>query len=159
VLTIPIVLWAGWPFFVRCVQSIRTGNPNMWTLIGIGVGAAFLYSVAATIAPQRFPDSFIAHRRVGVCFEAAAVSGSLTLLGRRLEREARGQTAAALKSLLGLAPKTARRLSDDGTEGDIPLNRVHVGDRLRIRPGEKVPVDGVVLEGESSVDESMLTGE
>jgi len=159
VLTIPIVLWAGWPFFVRCVQSIRTGNPNMWTLIGIGVGAAFLYSVAATIAPQWFPDSFIAHGRVGVYFEAAAVIVSLTLLGQMLELKARGQTSAALKSLLGLAPKTARRLNDDGTEGDIPLNHVHVGDRLRIRPGEKVPVDGVVLEGESSVDESMLTGE
>ena len=159
VLSIPIVLWAGWPFFVRCWQSIRNASPNMWTLIGIGVGAAFLYSVAATIAPQWFPDSFIAHGRVGVYFEAAAVIVSLTLLGQMLELKARGQTSAALKSLLGLAPKTARRLNDDGTEGDIPLNHVHVGDRLRIRPGEKVPVDGVVLEGESSIDESMLTGE
>jgi len=159
VLSIPIVLWAGWPFFVRCVQSIRNASPNMWTLIGIGVGAAFLYSVAATIAPQWFPDSFIAHGRVGVYFEAAAVIVSLTLLGQMLELKARGQTSAALKSLLGLAPKTARRLNDDGTEGDIPLNHVHVGDRLRIRPGEKVPVDGVVIEGESSIDESMLTGE
>ncbi len=159
VLSIPIVLWAGWPFFVRCVQSIRNASPNMWTLIGIGVGAAFLYSVAATIAPQWFPDSFIAHGRVGVYFEAAAVIVSLTLLGQMLELKARGQTSAALKSLLGLAPKTARRLNDDGTEADIPLNHVHVGDRLRIRPGEKVPVDGVVLEGESSIDESMLTGE
>ncbi len=159
VLSIPIVLWAGWPFFVRCVQSIRNASPNMWTLIGIGVGAAFLYSVAATIVPQWFPDSFIAHGRVGVYFEAAAVIVSLTLLGQMLELRARGQTSAALKSLLGLAPKTARRLNDDGTEGDIPLNHVHIGDRLRVRPGEKVPVDGVVLEGESSVDESMLTGE
>jgi len=159
VLSIPIVLWAGWPFFVRCVQSIRNASPNMWTLIGIGVGAAFLYSVAATIAPQWFPDSFIAHGRVGVYFEAAAVIVSLTLLGQMLELKARGQTSAALKSLLGLAPKTARRLNDDGTEADIPLNHVHVGDRLRIRPGEKVSVDGVVLEGESSIDESMLTGE
>ncbi|KAA0219146.1 MAG: copper-translocating P-type ATPase [Lautropia sp.] len=159
VLSIPIVLWAGWPFFVRCVQSIRNASPNMWTLIGIGVGAAFLYSVAATIAPQWFPDSFMAHGRVGVYFEAAAVIVSLTLLGQMLELKARGQTSAALKSLLGLAPKTARRLNNDGTEADIPLNHVHVGDRLRIRPGEKVPVDGVVLEGESSIDESMLTGE
>ncbi|MCD6671799.1 MAG: copper-translocating P-type ATPase [Burkholderiaceae bacterium] len=159
VLSIPIVLWAGWPFFVRCWQSIRNASPNMWTLIGIGVGAAFLYSVVATIAPQWFPESFIAHGRVGVYFEAAAVIVSLTLLGQMLELKARGQTSAALKSLLGLAPKTARRLNDDGTEGDIPLNHVHVGDRLRIRPGEKVPVDGVVIEGESSIDESMLTGE
>jgi len=159
VLSIPIVLWAGWPFFVRCVQSIRNASPNMWTLIGLGVGAAFLYSVAATVAPQWFPDSFIAHGRVGVYFEAAAVIVSLTLFGQILELKARGQTSAALKSLLGLAPKTARRLNDDGTEGDIPLTHVHIGDRLRVRPGEKVPVDGVVLEGESSVDESMLTGE
>ena len=159
VLSIPIVLWAGWPFFVRCWQSIRNASPNMWTLIGLGVGAAFLYSVVATIAPQWFPESFIAHGRVGVYFEAAAVIVSLTLLGQMLELKARGQTSAALKSLLGLAPKTARRLNDDGTEGDIPLNHVHVGDRLRIRPGEKVPVDGVVIEGESSIDESMLTGE
>ncbi len=159
VLSIPIVLWAGWPFFVRCVQSIRNASPNMWTLIGLGVGSAFIYSVAATVAPHWFPDSFIAHGRVGVYFEAAAVIVSLTLLGQMLELKARGQTSAALKSLLGLAPKTARRLNDDGTEADIPLTHVHIGDRLRVRPGEKVPVDGVVLEGESSIDESMLTGE
>ncbi len=159
VLSVPIVLWAGWPFFVRCVQSIRNASPNMWTLIGLGVGSAFVYSVAATVAPQWFPDSFLAHGRVGVYFEAAAVIVSLTLLGQILELRARGHTSAALKSLLGLAPKTARRLDDDGTEGDILLTHVHVGDRLRVRPGEKVPVDGVVLEGESSIDESMLTGE
>jgi Cu+-exporting ATPase len=159
VLSIPIVLWAGWPFFVRCWQSIRNASPNMWTLIGLGVGSAFVYSVAATVAPQWFPESFIAHGRVGVYFEAAAVIVSLTLLGQMLELKARGQTSAALKSLLGLAPKTARRLNEDGTEADIPLTHVHIGDRLRVRPGEKVPVDGVVLDGESSIDESMLTGE
>ncbi|MCZ7560852.1 MAG: copper-translocating P-type ATPase [Burkholderiaceae bacterium] len=159
VLTAPVVLWAGWPFFVRMVQSIRNASPNMWTLIGPGVGAAFLYSVAATVAPAWFPESFIVHGRVAVYFEAAAVIVSLTLLGQVLELKARGQTSAAIKALLGLAPKTARRLNDDGTEGDVPLAHVHVGDRLRVRPGEKVPVDGVVLDGESPVDESMLTGE
>ncbi|OJX04730.1 MAG: copper-translocating P-type ATPase [Burkholderiales bacterium 70-64] len=159
VLSIPIVLWAGWPFFVRCVQSFRNASPNMWTLIGLGTGAAFVYSVAATITPQWFPESFASHGRVGVYFEAAAVIVSLTLLGQILELRARGRTSAALKALLGLAPKTARRLDADGREADIPLALVHVGDRLRIRPGEKVPVDGVVLEGESSIDESMLTGE
>jgi len=159
VLTAPVVLWAGWPFFVRMVQSIRNASPNMWTLIGLGVGAAFLYSVAATVAPAWFPESFIVHGRVAVYFEAAAVIVSLTLLGQVLELKARGQTSAAIKALLGLAPKTARRLNDDGTEGDVPLAHVHVGDRLRVRPGEKVPVDGVVLDGESPVDESMLTGE
>ena len=159
VLTAPVVLWAGWPFFVRCVQSIRNRSPNMWTLIGIGVAAAFGYSVVATVAPGLFPDSFREHSRVGVYFEAAAVIVSLTLLGQLLELRARSQTSAAIKSLLGLAPKTARRLRDDGTEEDIELSHVHVGDRLRVRPGEKVPVDGKVLEGRSNIDESMLTGE
>jgi Cu+-exporting ATPase len=140
-------------------QSIRNASPNMWTLIGLGVGAAFVYSVAATLVPQGFPASFMAHGRVAVYFEAAAVIVSLTLLGQVLELKARGQTSAAIKSLLGLAPKTARRLNADGTEEDVPLTHVHVGDRLRVRPGEKVPVDGVVLDGESPVDESMLTGE
>jgi Cu+-exporting ATPase len=159
VLATPVVLWAGWPFFVRCVASIRTWNPNMWTLIGIGVAAAYVYSVVATIAPGLFPAGFEAHGRVGVYFEAAAVIVSLTLMGQVLELKARSQTSAAIRALLGLAPKTARRLKDDGTDEDIPLTHVHVGDRLRIRPGEKVPVDGVVLEGRSSLDESMITGE
>jgi Cu+-exporting ATPase len=159
VLTLPIVFWAGWPFFVRCAQSFVHRSPNMWTLIGIGTGAAFVYSVVATVAPQAFPQSFVAHGRIGVYFEAAAVIISLTLLGQMLELRARSQTSAAIKSLLGLAPKTARRIEDDGSEADVPLTHVHVGDRLRIRPGEKVPVDGVVLEGSSAIDEAMLTGE
>jgi Cu+-exporting ATPase len=158
-LSLPIVLWAGWPFFERCAQSIRNRSPNMWTLIGIGTGAAFVYSVVATVAPQLFPASFVAHGRIGVYFEAAAVIISLTLLGQMLELRARSQTSAAIKSLLGLAPKTARRIEPDGSESDVPLTHVHVGDRLRIRPGEKVPVDGIVLEGSSAIDESMLTGE
>lgn len=159
VLSLPVVLWAGWPFFARGAQSIVHRSPNMWTLIGLGTGAAFVYSVVATIAPQVFPATFQMHGRVGVYFEAAAVIISLTLLGQLLELKARSQTSAAIKSLLGLAPKTARRINDDGSETDVPLNHVHIGDRLRVRPGEKVPVDGVVVEGSSSVDESMLTGE
>ncbi len=159
VLATPVVLWAGWPFFVRGVQSIMNASPNMWTLIGLGVAAAYGYSVAATVAPGWFPDSFILHGRVAVYFEAAAVIVSLTLLGQVLELRARSQTSAAIKSLLGLAPKTARRINADGSEEDLPLTHVHVGYVLRIRPGEKVPVDGVVTEGESAVDESMLTGE
>ena len=159
VLATPIVLWAGWPFFVRGWQSVLKRSPNMWTLIGLGTGAAFVYSVVATVAPQAFPDSFIAMGRVAVYFEAAAVIISLTLLGQVLELKARSQTSAAIKSLLGLAPKTARRIKADGSEEDIPLSNVHVGDLLRVRPGEKVPVDGVVVEGSSAVDESMLTGE
>lgn len=159
VLAAPVVWWAGWPFFVRWLQSLRNASPNMWTLIGTGVGFAYLYSAAATVAPQLFPASFVVDGRVGVYFEAAVVIVSLTLLGQVLELRARSQTSAAIRALLGLAPKTARRLLEDGTEEDIPLAQVHVGDRLRVRPGEKVPVDGVVLEGRSSVDESMLTGE
>jgi len=159
VLTLPIVFWAGWPFFVRCADSIRHASPNMWTLIGVGVGAAFLYSLAATMAPGLFPQGFEAHGRVGVYYEAAAVIVSLTLLGQILEMKARSQTSAAIKSLLGLAPKTARRIRPDGTEEDVPLTHVHIGDLLRVRPGEKVPVDGTVTEGRSSVDEAMLTGE
>ncbi len=158
-LSAPVVLWAGWPFLERCVQSIRNRNPNMFTLIGIGVTAAFGYSVVVTVAPQIFPASFGEHGRAGVYFEAAAVIVSLTLLGQLLELRARSRTAGAIKGLLGLAPKQARRLRDDGSEEDIPLEHVHVGDRLRVRPGEKVPVDGEVIEGRSSIDESMLTGE
>ncbi|TAK77634.1 MAG: copper-translocating P-type ATPase [Aquabacterium sp.] len=159
VLSLPIVLWAGWPFFERGAQSIIHRSPNMWTLIGLGTSAAFVYSVVATARPGWFPDSFLMHGRVGVYFEAAAVIISLTLLGQMLELKARSQTSAAIKSLLGLAPKTARRIEEDGSEADVPLTHVHVGDRLRIRPGEKVPVDGVVLEGSSAIDEAMLTGE
>jgi Cu+-exporting ATPase len=159
VLATPVVVWAAWPFFVRCWASIRTRNPNMWTLIGIGVGAAYVYSVVATIAPGIFPAGFEAHGRVGVYFEAAAVIVSLTLMGQMLELKARSQTSAAIRALLGLAPKTARRIREDGSEEDVALTHVHVGDKLRVRPGEKVPVDAVVLEGRSSVDESMITGE
>lgn len=159
VLSLPIVLWAGWPFFVRGVQSIVNRSPNMWTLIGLGTAAAFVYSVVATVMPNVFPASFMAMGRVAVYFEAAAVIISLTLLGQILELKARSQTSAAIKSLLGLSPKTARRINTDGVEEDVPLTHVHVGDLLRIRPGEKVPVDGVVTEGGSAVDESMLTGE
>jgi Cu+-exporting ATPase len=159
VLTLPIVLWAGAPFFVRGAQSVANRSPNMWTLISLGTGAAFVYSVVATVAPQVFPASFVSMGRVAVYFEAAAVIISLTLLGQMLELKARSQTSAAIKSLLGLAPKTARRIEPDGSEADVPLTHVHVGDLLRVRPGEKVPVDGVVVEGSSALDESMLTGE
>ncbi|MBB6558720.1 Cu+-exporting ATPase [Acidovorax soli] len=159
VLTVPIVLWAGWPFFLRGAQSVANRSPNMWTLISLGTGAAFVYSVVATVAPGVFPASFQAMGRVSVYFEAAAVIISLTLLGQMLELKARSQTSAAIKSLLGLAPKTARRIGADGQESDVPLSHVHVGDLLRVRPGEKVPVDGVVVEGSSAVDEAMLTGE
>ena len=159
VLSLPIVLWAGWPFFQRGWQSLANRSPNMWTLVSLGTSAAFVYSVVATLAPQVFPASFVAMGRVAVYFEAAAVIISLTLLGQILELKSRSQTSAAIKSLLGLAPKTARRINTDGGEEDVPLTHVHVGDLLRVRPGEKVPVDGVVVEGGSAVDESMLTGE
>lgn len=158
-LSLPVVLWAGWPFFVRGWQTLNHRSPNMWTLIGLGTGAAFLYSFVATVAPGVFPDSFISMGRVAVYYEATVVIISLTMLGQIFELKARSQTSAAIKALLGLAPKTARRIKADGTEEDVPLNHVHVGDLLRIRPGEKVPVDGVVTEGSSAVDESMLTGE
>ncbi|NMH65008.1 heavy metal translocating P-type ATPase [Shewanella salipaludis] len=158
-LATPVVLWAGKPFFERWGSSLVQRAPNMWTLIGTGTGAAYLYSLIATLVPGLFPDSFRLDGRVAVYFEAAAVIISLTLLGQLLELKARSQTGAAIRALLGLAPKTARRLAEDGTETDIPLSQVQVGDRLRVRPGEKVPVDGLVLEGASAVDESMLTGE
>jgi Cu+-exporting ATPase len=159
VLSAPVMLWAAWPFYQRWAQSIANRSPNMWTLIGTGVGAAFLYSVAATIVPGWFPDSFREHGRVGVYFEAAAVIVSLTLLGQILELRARSSTSAAIKALLRLAPPTARRLRPDGSDKEIPLDQVRAGDSLRVRPGDKVPVDGVVLEGHSSLDESLLTGE
>ncbi|MDE2598432.1 MAG: heavy metal translocating P-type ATPase [Rhodocyclaceae bacterium] len=159
VLGTPVVLWAGWPFFSRGWQSVVHRNPNMWTLIGLGTGAAYVYSVVATVAPNVFPQSFVSMGRVAVYFEAAVVIISLTLLGQVLELKARSQTSAAIRALLGLAPKTARRIREDGAEEDVPLAHIHVGDLLRIRPGEKVPVDGAVVEGNSAVDESMLTGE
>jgi Cu+-exporting ATPase len=159
VLSLPVALWAGWPFYVRGVQSVINRSPNMWTLIGLGTSVAFVYSLVATVAPQFFPAAFVVNGVVAVYFEAAVVIISLTLFGQILELKARSQTSAAIKSLLGLAPKTARRIAADGTEEDVPLAHVHVGDLLRVRPGEKVPVDGVVTEGSSALDESMLTGE
>jgi P-type Cu+ transporter len=158
-LSLPIVLWAGFPFFDRGWRSVIHRSPNMWTLIGLGTGAAFGYSVLATAMPQIFPASFVSMGRVSVYFEAAAVIISLTLLGQILELRARSQTSAAIKSLLGLAPKIARRIGADGLEEDVPIVQIHVGDSLRVRPGEKVPVDGVVTEGGSAVDEAMVTGE
>ncbi len=159
-LATPVVLWGGWPFFERGWQSIVNRSPNMFTLIAIGTGTAFLDSVVATIFPSIFPASFRdPGGHVEVYFEAAAVITTLVLLGQVLELRARSQTSSAIRGLLGLAPKTARRLEPDGTERDVPLDQVIPGDRLRVRPGEKIPVDGIVLEGSSSVDESMLTGE
>ncbi|HEY4714575.1 MAG TPA: heavy metal translocating P-type ATPase, partial [Aquirhabdus sp.] len=160
VLATPVVLWAGLPFFIRGFQSVVNRSLNMWTLIGLGTGAAYLYSVVATVAPQLFPAAFHAmNGQVGIYFEAAAVIISLTLLGQLLELKARSQTSAAIKSLLGLAPKTARLIKENGQEEDVPIDQVQVGDVLRVRPGEKVPVDGVVVNGSSSIDESMITGE
>jgi len=159
-LATPVVLWAGWPFFLRGWQSLVTRNLNMFTLIALGVGVAYLYSVIATAFPALFPLSFrMENGTVGVYFEPAAVIVSLVLLGQVMELRARSQTGAAIRALLGLAPKIARRLRDDGSDEDVPLSDVRAGDRLRVRPGEKVPVDGTVLEGTSSVDESMVTGE
>jgi Cu+-exporting ATPase len=160
VLATPVVLWGGWPFFVRGWQSVINRSLNMFTLIALGVGVAYLYSVVATLVPGLFPQSLRAHGgHVGVYFEAAAVIVTLVLLGQVMELRARSQTGAAIRALLGLSPKTARRLQDDGGEEDVALEDVHVGDRLRVRPGEKVPVDGIVLDGTSAVDESMVTGE
>ncbi|MGH8060039.1 MAG: heavy metal-binding domain-containing protein, partial [Candidatus Entotheonellia bacterium] len=158
-LATPVVLWGGWPFFERGWASLVHRSLNMFTLIALGVGTAYAYSVVATLFPDIVPHAFRGHAGgAPVYFEAAAVITTLVLLGQVLELRARSQTSRAIKALLGLAPKTARLLRDDGTEEDIPLERVQPGDRLRIRPGEKVPVDGVVLEGISAVDESMLTG-
>jgi Cu+-exporting ATPase len=159
-LATPVVLWGGWPFFVRGWASIVNRSPNMFTLIALGTLTAYGYSVVATLAPGLFPAAFRdAHGAVPVYFEAAAVITTLVLLGQVLELRARSQTSSALKALLGLAPKTARVIREDGQEVDVPLEHVRVGDRIRVRPGEKVPVDGVVLEGASSVDESMVSGE
>ena len=159
VLATPVVLWAAWPFFVRAVQSVKNASPNMWTLIGLGVSVAYSYSVLATVTPGLFPDSFRHGGEVAVYFEAAAVIVALILLGQVLELRARSQTSQAIAKLLELSAKRARRVNDDGSEEDVDLEDVAVGDRLRVRPGEKIPVDGVVLEGRSSVDESMVTGE
>ena len=155
----PVVLWGGWPFFVRGWASVVNRHLNMFTLIALGVGAAYTYSVVATLAPGLFPDSFRMMGEVAVYFEPAAVIVVLVLLGQVLELRARSRTSSAIKNLLGLAPKTARKIEADGAERDVPLDQVHVGDRLRVRPGERIPVDGVVLEGKSTVDESMVTGE
>ena len=156
----PVILWGGWPFFVRLWQSIVNRSPNMFTLIGLGVGVSYAYSAVATIFPDIFPHSVRGHGgTVPVYYEVAAVITTLVLLGQVLELKARSQTSTAIKALLGLAPKTARRIAPDGSEQDVPLDEVQVGDRLRVRPGEKIPVDGVVIEGKSSVDESMVTGE
>jgi P-type Cu+ transporter len=157
VLATPAVLWCGWPFFVRGWASIRTRHLNMFTLIALGTGVAYVYSVVATLAPSIVPAS--GTHGIPIYFEASAVIVALVLVGQVLELRARSRTGSALRALLGLAPKTARRLGDDGSEADMPIEHVQVGDRLRVRPGEKIPVDGVVLEGRSSVDESMVTGE
>ncbi|MGI9385015.1 MAG: heavy metal-binding domain-containing protein, partial [Methyloligellaceae bacterium] len=159
-LATPVVLWCALPFFERCWSSLRTGNLNMWTLIGIGVGAAYLFSLVATLAPALFPAGFHApDGTVGVYFEAAVVIVVLVLLGQILELRARERTGGAIRALLDLSPKTALRVSDDGSGVEVPLDDVITGDRLRVRPGDAVPVDGRVAEGSSSVDESMLTGE
>ncbi|HKR59074.1 MAG TPA: copper-translocating P-type ATPase, partial [Pyrinomonadaceae bacterium] len=159
-LATPVVVWGGWPFFVRAWQSVVNRSLNMFTLIGLGVAVAYLFSLIATIFPEVFPHSFRGHgNNVPVYFEAAAVITTLVLLGQVLELKARSQTGAAIRALLGLAPKTAKRIRADGGEEDVPLSQVQVGDKLRVRPGEKLPVDGVVLEGSSAVDESMVTGE
>jgi P-type Cu+ transporter len=159
-LATPVVLWCGWPFFARGWRSVVHRSLNMFTLISLGTGAAYLYSVFATVVPQIFPASFRgAGGQVDVYFEPAAVIIALVLLGQVMELRARSQTSSAIRALLGLAPKMARRLDDQGGEADVPLQQVKVGDRLRVRPGEKVPVDGVLLEGHSSIDESMVSGE
>ena len=159
VLATPVVLWAGWPFFARGWASVASRHLNMFTLIALGVGAAYGFSVVATVAPDLFPHAFRMGGDVAVYFEPAAVIVVLALLGQVLELRARSRTGAAIRTLLGLAPKTAQRIDPDGTERDVPLGDIRVGDRMRVRPGERVPVDGVVLDGATSVDESMVTGE
>ncbi len=161
ILASPVVVWGGWPFYERFWQSIKNKSLNMFTLIGLGVAVAYIYSLVAVLFPQMFPDSFRDSMtgEVGLYFEAASVIVTLVLLGQVLELKARGQTSAAIKALLGLAPKTARKIMPDGSEVDVPLEEIHVGDKLRVRPGEKIPVDGKVLSGLSSVDESMVSGE
>jgi P-type Cu+ transporter len=160
ILATPVVLWGGFPFFSRAWQSVVRRSPNMFTLIGLGTGVAYAYSVVATLAPRVFPDSFRGQDGiVAPYFEAAAVITVLVLLGQVLELKARGATRAAIRSLLALAPRTARLVRNDGTEIDIPLEQVSIGDQLRVRPGEKIPADGIVLDGSSSVDESTITGE
>ncbi len=159
-LATPVVLWGGWPFFQRGWVSVKTRHLNMFTLIALGTGVAYLYSVIAVVAPDVFPAAFRDHSgRVAVYFEAAAMIVTLVLVGQVMELRARQRTGAAIRALLGLAPKSARRVNADGSEEDLPLEHVHPGDRLRVRPGEKVPVDGTVTEGNSSVDESMISGE
>ena len=159
-LATPVVLWCGWPFFVRGWQSVVNRSLNMFTLIAVGTGAAYLYSVVATFIPQLFPPSFRAEGgEISLYYEPAVVIIALVLLGQVMELRARSQTGSAIRALLGLAPKTAKRLDENGGEADVPLDQVQVGDRLRVRPGEKVPVDGVLLEGHSSLDESMVSGE
>ncbi len=161
ILATPVVLWGGWPFFVRFFQSLKNRNLNMFTLIGLGVGVAYVYSLVALLFPQLFPSSFQDSMtgEVGLYFEAAAVIVTLVLLGQVLELKARGQTSSAIKALLGLSPKTARRIQADGSEVDVALEQIQVGDKLRVRPGEKIPVDGIVVSGQSTVDESMVSGE
>jgi len=159
-LATPVCLWSAWPFYVRAARSVKNLSLNMFTLIGLGVSVAYIYSLVATIFPSIFPESFRGHGgEVAVYFEAAGVIVTLILLGQVLELKARSQTSAAIKKLLGMTAKTARHIRDDGSEEDIPLEQVREGDRLRVRPGEKVPVDGEVLEGTSHIDESMVTGE
>ena len=159
-LAAPVVVWGGWPFLVRGVQSLRTRNLNMFTLIGLGVSVAFVYSLIATAVPGVFPDAFRdANGHVAVYYEAAAVITTLVLLGQVLELKARGQTSGAIRALLELAPPTAFRVAADGSEEEVSLDEIAEGDRLRVRPGDKVAVDGIVDEGHSSVDESMISGE
>src|SRR4029078_3858962 len=158
VLATPVVLWAGWPFFVRGWQSLLTRNLNMFTLIAMGTGIAYLYSLAATFAPGIFPAALRGHGAPAVYYEAAGMITVLVLLGQVLELRAREATSGAIRALLDLAPKTARRVKDDGGDEEVSLDAIKAGDKLRVRPGDKVPVDGVVLEGRSALDESMVTG-